>query len=149
MLETLEQGRWKTDHCEIGAWLAETWELPEVLREAVRGSHDPSLSSTEDEASRLMILCVALSGRMADLWCHPQTEIAIQTAFDLSQELLDIDPEGVLEVVKLIIEGIPDMSAFFQINLGKPEEIQKVVDLLEQTINGPVPTENPEPVAAS
>lgn len=149
VLESLEQGRWKTDHCEIGAWLAETWELPEVLREAVRGSHNPALASTEDEASRLMIVCVALSGRLADMWCHPQTEIAIQTAMDLSQELLQIDPEGVLEVAKDIIAGIPDMSAFFQINLGKPEEIQKVIDCLEQTIHGTVPTETPEPVPAS
>ncbi len=148
-LEALEQGRWKTDHCEIGAWLAETWELPEVLREAVRGSHNPSLASTEDEASRLMILCVALSGRLADMWCHPETETAIQTALELSQELLEIDADGVMEVTKQIIEGIPDMSAFFQINLGKPEEIQKVVDLLEQTIHPSIPTDNPEPVPAS
>ncbi|MEX0828934.1 MAG: HDOD domain-containing protein [Nitrospirales bacterium] len=148
-LEALEQGRWKTDHCEIGAWLAETWELPEMLREAVRGSHNPSLASTEDEVSRLTILCVALSGRLADMWCHPQTETAIQTAMDLSQELLQIDPEGVLEVVKDIIEGIPDMSAFFQINLGKAEEIQKVLHLIEQTIHEPNPTENPEPVPTS
>jgi HD-like signal output (HDOD) protein len=149
VLEALEQGRWKTDHCEIGAWLAETWELPEVLREAVRGSHNPSLASTEDEVSRLTILCVSLSGRFADMWCHPQTETAIQTAMDLSQELLQIDPEGVLEVVKDIIDGIPDMSAFFQINLGKAEEIQKVLDLLEQTIHEPMPTDNPEAVPTS
>jgi hypothetical protein len=129
--------------------LAETWELPEVLREAVRGSHYPSLASFEDEASRLTIQCVALSGRLADMWCHPQTETAIQTAIDLSQELLDIDAEGVVEVAKQIREGIPDMSAFFQINLGKPEEIQKVVDLLEQTIHEPAPTEIPQPVPAS
>ena len=148
-LEALEQGRWKTDHCEIGAWLAETWELPEVLREAVRGSHNPSLATTEDDASRLTILCVALSGRLADMWCHPQPETAIQTALDLSQELLEIHPEGVMDVAKQIIEGIPDMSAFFQINLGSSEEIHKVVDLLEQTINGSVPTEPPEPVTAS
>jgi HD-like signal output (HDOD) protein len=149
VLEGLEQGRWKTDHCEIGAWLAETWELPEVLREAVRGSHNPFLASSEDETTRLTIRCVALSGRLADLWCHPQTETAIQTAIDLSQELLEIDSEGVLEVAGQIIEGIPDMSAFFQISLGKPEEIKKVLDLLEQTINEPAPTETPEPVPAS
>jgi HD-like signal output (HDOD) protein len=149
LLETLEQGRWKTDHCEIGAWLAETWELPEALREAVRGSHNPSLASTDDEASRLTILCVALSGRLADMWCHPQTETAIQTAMDLSQELLQMDTEGVIEVAKQIIEGIPDMSAFFQVSLGKPKDIQKVLDLLEQTTNEPVPTEKPEPVPAS
>ena len=150
MLETLEQERWKTDHCEIGAWLAETWELPEVLREAVRGSHNPSLATSEDETSRLTILCVALSGRLADMWCHPQTETAIQTAIELSQELLEIDTSGNSQVsANPIIEGIPDMSAFFQINLGNSKEIQKVVDLLEQTINGSVPTEHPEPVPAS
>lgn len=149
VLEGLEQGRWKTDHCEIGAWLAETWELPEVLREAVRGSHNPSLASSEDEVSRLTIRCVALSGRLADMWCHLQTETAIQTAIDLSQELLEIDSEGVLEVAREISEGIPDMSAFFQISLGSPEEIKKVLDLLEQTINESAPTETPEPVPAS
>ena len=149
VLEGLEQGRWKADHCEIGAWLAETWELPEVLREAVRGSHNPFLASSEDEVSRLTIRCVALSGRLADMWCHPQTETAIQTAIDLSQELLEIDPEGVLEVGRQIIEGIPDMSAFFQISLGKQAEIQKVLDLLVKTINEPASTETPEPVPAS
>ncbi len=148
-LEVLEQGRWKTDHCEIGAWLAETWELPEVLREAVRGSHNPSLASFEDEVSRLTIMCVALSGRLADMWCHPQTEIAIQRAIDLSQELLQIDSEGVVEVAKQISEGIPDMSAFFQVSLGQPADIQKVLDLLEETINAPVPTEMSESVPAS
>ncbi len=133
-LEALEQGRWKTDHCEIGAWLAETWELPEVLREAVRGSHNPFLASSEDEASKLMIMCVALSGRLADMWCHPQSEVAIQTAIELSEELVGVDPDGVLDLAKQIAEEIPNMSAFFQIDLGKPEEIQKVVDLLEETI---------------
>ncbi len=134
-LEKFEQGRWKTDHCEIGAWLAETWELPEVLREAVRGSHDPSLASSEDEVSRLTILCVALSGRLADMWCHPQKETAIQSALQVSQELLEIDAEGVLELTKQVAEGIPDMSSFFQVSLGKPEEIKEVIDLLEQTIS--------------
>ena len=76
-------------------------------------------------------------------------ETAIQTAMELSQELLQIDSEGVLEVAKHIIEGIPDMSAFFQISLGKPEEIQKVLALLEQTINEPASTKISEPVSAS
>ncbi|MEE8125614.1 MAG: HDOD domain-containing protein [Nitrospirales bacterium] len=133
-LEALEQGRWKTDHCEIGAWLAETWELPEILREAVRGSHDPSLATSSDEVSRLTIMSVALSGRLADMWCHPKPEAAIQTVLQMSQDLLSIEPEGVIEIAKQIAEGIPDMSSFFQVSLGKPEEIQNVIDLLEQTV---------------
>jgi len=92
-------------------------------------------------------MCVALSGRLADMWCHPQPETAIHMAIDLSQELLGIDAEGVLEVARHMSEGIPDMSAFFQVSLGKPEDIQKVLDLLEQTINEPAPTEVSEPVS--
>jgi HD-like signal output (HDOD) protein len=29
------------DHCEAGAWLAEKWDLPEEVREAVRWHHEP------------------------------------------------------------------------------------------------------------
>ncbi|HBP87391.1 MAG TPA: HDOD domain-containing protein [Nitrospirales bacterium] len=147
-LEVLEQDRWKTDHCEIGAWLAETWELPELLRESVKGSHDPSLATSSDDVSRLTIHCVALSGRLADMWCHHQTEVAIQTAIQLSKELLDIEPEGLVEVAKQIADGIPDMSSFFQISLGKPEDIQKVLDILEQTVTGFSQPELSEPIPA-
>ncbi len=133
-LASLEQARWKTDHCEIGAWLSETWELPEILREALRGSHDPSLAKTEDEGGRLTVMCVALSGRLADMWCFPDTEAAVREAILKAQEYLQIDPGGLVEIGKQIAEGIPDMSNFFQMSLGRPEEINKVLDLLEQTV---------------
>jgi hypothetical protein len=41
------------------------------------------------------------------------------------------------------------MSSFFQISLGKPAEIQKVLDLLEQVVTGISQPEIPEPVPAS
>lgn len=147
-LQALEQDRWKTDHCEIGAWLAETWELPELLRESVKGSHDPSLASGSDDVSRLTIQCVALSGRLADMWCHPQPEVAIGSAIQLSKGLLEIEPDGLVEVAKQIADGIPDMSSFFQISLGKPEEIQKVVDHLIQIVTGISQPEISEPIPA-
>jgi len=62
---------------------------------------------------------------------------------------LAIEPDGVVEVAKQIAAGIPDMSSFFQISLGKPEEIQKVLDLLEQAVTGVSQPEVPEPVPAS
>ncbi len=136
-LETLERERWMTDHCEIGAWLAETWQLPELLQEAVRGSHDPSLATCESDADQLTVKCVALSGIFADMWCESQTEEAIQRALLKSQEVLDLDPSGVREVAQQIAEGIPDMSSFFQVSLGKPEEIQKVLEALEQMVTQP------------
>jgi hypothetical protein len=67
----------------------------------------------------------------------------------LSKELLNIEPDGVIEVAKQIADGIPDMSSFFQISLGKPEEILKVLELLEQLVMGNVQPELSEPVPAS
>ncbi len=133
-LAALEQDRWRTDHCEIGAWLSETWELPEVLREAVRGSHNPDLAKVQDEASGLTVRCVALSGPIADMWCMPPAESSVQEALTKAQEFLQIDPPGLVEVAGLIAEGIPDMSNFFQMSLGQPHEIQKVLDLLGHTV---------------
>jgi hypothetical protein len=54
-----------------------------------------------------------------------------------------------MEVAHQIADGIPDMSSFFQISLGKPEEIQKVLDLLEQVVTGTPQPELPDPVPAS
>ena len=148
-LEALERGRWNTDHCEIGAWLAETWELPQLLQESVRGSHDPTLAQSPDEVCRLTVLCVALSGPIADMWCHPNTENAIQIALQKSQELLQIEPAGFAETIKQIALGIPDMSSFFQVSLGDKEEIQKVLDLMDQAVAAISNSENLETISTS
>ncbi len=69
-LQELEQERFGTDHTEVGTWLAEQWQLPAVYPTAIRGSHNPGCVEGSPEL-RPMVHCVALSGRLADIWCKP------------------------------------------------------------------------------
>ena len=132
-LEELEKERLETDHSEVGAWLAETWELPEVMQLAVRGSHDPE-RATVSEDIRSMVFCVALSGRLADLWCNPDTEKTAQDLVAASQKYFDMTPQDLMTLISEVTQSIPEYSTFFQIDLGSQEDLQKVVTAVEQTI---------------
>jgi HD-like signal output (HDOD) protein len=132
-LAELEREHLEADHSEVGAWLAETWALPEVMQAAVRGSHDPDQVQGADD-SRSTIQCVALSGLMADIWHAPHSENAIQEAFRMAQQFFGMEPQDLVMIVTEIVAGIPDIETFFQIKLGSPEEHQQVVATVEQTL---------------
>jgi HD-like signal output (HDOD) protein len=65
-LQSLERERIGTDHVDMGVWLQETWHLPAIFREAVKGSHDLSKTEAEEEDLQL-VRCVSLSGCLADI----------------------------------------------------------------------------------
>lgn len=142
-LEEMERQMLETDHAEVGAWLAGTWELPEVMQVAVAGSHAPDHLPVP-EAYRSAVQSVALSGRLADLWCEEDTHAAIITAVEASRRFLAIEASDLVQLVKEIREGIPDMSSFFQIQLVGSDELDQVVSLVERTV---VELAAPEPAA--
>ena len=133
LLQEYERERFGSDHSDVGAWIAETWELPDVMRVAIRGSHDTVQAETSEEFQNTGV-CVMLSGRLADLWCDPTAENAIPEMLALSQQHFKMDPQDLVQILTDIAEAIPEFSSFFQINLGSDEEIQRVVTTAEQTL---------------
>ena len=148
LLEELEKERFGADHSEVGGWLAQTWELPEIMQAAVRGSHDPEQAQVSDEL-RPTILCVTMSGRLADLWCGPDGERAVHEAWEMCQAVFGMEPQDLAGLIREIAEGIPDIASFYQINLGSTEDIEKVVNLAEQMLITPAPQDSDQPVPAS
>ena len=136
-LEELERERYRTDHSEVGAWLANTWELPEVMQTAVRGSHDPARAEVSEDL-RPTILCVALSGRLADIWCSSDAEKVIEEALVTAQQYFGMESQDLMTIITETAEAIPDVSNFFQVNLGSTDEIQKIVAMAEQVLLNPV-----------
>ena len=139
LLQDAERERFGNDHSEVGAWLAETWELPDVMQAAVRGSHHPEQAEVSDEL-RVTILCVAMSGQLADLWCDTLEHDALQVALKNGQEYFKMTPEDLVKVLSDIAEAIPEFSSFFQVNLGSDDEIQQVATAAEQALLNPVST---------
>lgn len=136
-LQRLERERFGSDHSEVGGWLADMWELPDIMKASVRGSHDPHAVDVEVEEVRLTVRCVMLSGRLADLWCDPSKDTASQELLALIQQYFKIEPQGFIAMLTDMAEAIPEFSSFFQINLGSEEDIQRVVTTAEQALLTP------------
>lgn len=137
LLERLEQHQWGADHSAVGAWLAETWELPEILQHIIRGSHDPDRVQPSDD-DRPAIQCVALSGRLADIWFYANTEKALEKALmdavELSQAYFNFQPQEMLAILQEMNEGLPEISNFFEANIGSPEEGRNILALAQQLL---------------
>ena len=122
-LQELEHKRFSADHAEVGTWLAEQWQLPDGFQAAIRGSHNPGCIEWSPEL-RPMVHCVALSGWVADIWCDPETEKSAREAATAASTLLGIEGEALDIILTDVAEGVPPVSALFEIDLGTPEEIR-------------------------
>lgn len=133
-LQQLEIQRLGCDHAQMGGWLAEVWQLPEEYHLAIRGSHDPAQPDLSSEQENL-VQCVALSGRVADIWCGSDTEQMVHEAAQAAQTWLDINPETFETILDQVAQGLPEVAGFFQIHLGSPEELEQVLQLAKETLH--------------
>ncbi|MDH5585813.1 MAG: HDOD domain-containing protein [Nitrospirota bacterium] len=113
------------DHAQVGAWLAQQWELPEEFQVAILYSHTPELLETPVDF-QLLVDVVSLSSVVADMWMIPNTESAIARVCEKSQGRLTIEPEHWGPILEEIMAGIPQIASFFRTRLGNFEEITHV-----------------------
>ncbi len=113
------------DHSQVGAWLAQQWELPEEFQIAILYSHTPELLETPQDFQSLVDV-VSLSSLIADIWIAPHTETAIDIAREKSQGRLTIQPEDWGPILDHIMTGIPQIASFFHTKLGNFEEITHI-----------------------
>ena len=124
-LYRLELEHLGVDHSQVGAWLAQQWELPEEFQVAMLYSHTPELLETPPDF-QLLVDVVSLSSLIADIWMTPNTETAIDLVRGQSQGRLTIQPEEWASILEQIMAGIPQIASFFQTRLGNFEEITQV-----------------------
>ncbi len=143
----LEREKIGADHSEVGAWLAENWQLPDLLQAAIRCSHDP-LEMDVPEEFMPVVKTVAFSGRLADIWCDPQTEQATEQAAIAAQSMLGMEYQDLETCLDSIATGFLEMSGIFQIDLGNPQEIDAILKTAKTTLRS-LSAEAPQPAAVS
>ncbi len=124
-LNRIELEHLGVDHAQVGAWLAQQWELPEEFQVAILYSHTPELFETPPEFQALVDV-VALSSFVADMWVTETPETAIAMVREKSQARLIIQPEAWEPILEDIMTGIPQIASFFHTRLGKIEDIEKI-----------------------
>ncbi len=124
-LQMLELEQLGVDHPQVGAWLAQHWQLPEEFQMAILYSHTPEFFETPQELHYL-IDSVALSGVIADIWTNPETDNAIAYAKEKGQGRLCLEPEDWEAILNGVITNLPHIAGFFQTKLGSIEDLTRL-----------------------
>lgn len=126
------------DHSQVGAWLAQHWQLPEEFQVAILYSHTPELFETPLDFQSL-VDTVALSGIIADIWINPDTEAAIASARKNSQGRLTVQPEDWEPILGHMMTGIPQIASFFHSRIGNFEDIAHIHQVALRQLNSTDP----------
>ena len=137
----LENETLGVDHSLIGAWLLDTWKLPEYLINSVLFSH--SLNKSEPKQSkeeRYFHYCVNLSGSLADVWLDDNRSELLLSVLEVAKKVLDVNNDEFNELIVDIDNSLPEISTMFEISLVEEHERQQVVHearelLLERSIS--------------
>ncbi|MCA9421417.1 MAG: HDOD domain-containing protein, partial [Nitrospira sp.] len=122
------------DHSQVGAWLAQHWQLPEEFQLAILYSHTPDLFEAPLDLQPL-VDTVALSGIIADIWINPHTEAAITLARISSQDRLTIRPEDWGPILGHLMTGIPQIASFFHSRMGNFEDMAHIHQIALQHLS--------------
>jgi HD-like signal output (HDOD) protein len=125
-LAALERASWGADHAEASALLARAWHLPPRFQVSARGSHGGHLAAPADPRERRFFACVALSGRLADVWVAPGGAGGIRAALDAARAALGMGAEAVEAVVSRMALAVPEAAADFDIDLGAADHFEQV-----------------------
>ena len=115
------------DHAWVGAWLLERWELPEIICEAVRFSHDPAVANAEDDKQRF-IDCVGIASRLSEVLLTDADESGIEALAIAMADRLGMDQKSTLEVLNKVELRIPDVEGQFGMDILDVETAATVLD---------------------
>jgi HD-like signal output (HDOD) protein len=110
------------DHPQMGAWLAQHWNLPEEFQLAILYHHTPEFFETPTECQPL-VDSVALAGIIADVWTSSDPEAALEVVKTHSQGRLIVTPEEWGPVLHHINSTLPQIASFFHTRLGNWDDI--------------------------
>lgn len=108
------------DHAAIGAWLAMSWKIPENLALLISQSHDcgdPIVPS---------ILCLQLSGSIADAWLSPTPQKCFK---ELVTQHSALNPELLANLLENLQTLLPPLAQLF--NIVMPPMLNSEVLLTE------------------
>ena len=116
---SLELNCLHTEHSYVGAWLLQSWNLPERIINAVLYSHSLNNHSAKQNTNlNRFHYCVSLSGNLADLWLEDMPDELIQSTKEAVQMFLGMDNNDINMLISNINSELQNISNLFEINLN-------------------------------
>ncbi|MDX1654789.1 MAG: GGDEF domain-containing protein [Candidatus Competibacteraceae bacterium] len=114
------------DHAEVGAWLLAQWNLPEYLQLAVCGSNDPAQAQMPGDLLPI-VPCVALAGRMADIWIEPEEVRRSAQAARKARDWLKLTEEDYHALLVSVSKVLPETLKLFDVQPLDPMQLQGIL----------------------
>lgn len=124
----------ETDHGEAGAWLMQSWQLPQKLADTagcVHGHWPAELSDADATFHRI----VACSGRMADLILGDDPVSLTAELARTCQEVDRMSQEDLDLVLAALGQVLPDTARLYETELMSPTLITGIIDQARETLN--------------
>lgn len=126
-LVALEIDTYGVDHAEVGAWLTNSWNMPQALCQAVAQSHE-SLSAPVNLHSRAIPAAVAAAALVADGLFAGTTESMAMTEAALAPMLAEYGVEA-RTLLKEVVENMPQVQALLEYGW---QDHEVTIDLMER-----------------
>jgi diguanylate cyclase (GGDEF)-like protein len=124
----LEREKLGTDHAAVGAWLLESWNLPEKYCVSTKMSHSPNMMAEPD----IFCLATAVAGDIAEIWIDP--ERAAGVARDSAAAFLKITPESFETLLSEVASAIPEVSSDLDIDMYSEEKTRQLLDQAHEAL---------------
>lgn len=109
-----EMGEFGLDHSDIGAWLLEQWQFPEIFVKATAKSHKMVSTDTDDEHSALAS-CVALSSFLAEYWSLSHVTIPSEMMSTIIDKL-ELSDDQIRKLLEETQKEIEEVSQLFDVS---------------------------------
>lgn len=121
LLVELEQFYLGTDHHEVTLWLADIWQLPQIITNLLQEA-DQEPDEEEEDFLPECRQCISFTRLFVDAWYSPNDE---SEAWYLVRHEVETDTlNAVIEAVK---DSIPMLSSLFEIQIGDSEVATKIL----------------------
>ena len=129
-----------TEHPLVGAWLLESWGLPDLITTSVKYSHSLNRGISSDSTSNTDFhFCLSLSGDLADIWLDDNPSELLQTVMSVTKTVFGFNEKEFNQLIIEVDESLPEISSMFEISLVEEQDRRRVVDsardlLIERSI---------------
>jgi len=127
-LLSVEQEVMGIDHAELGALLAEKWQLPEILVAPIRYHHNPETLEQGGRQLRRLVQLVHLADRMSHLFTEPVDEAKLLGYAQVLHEGLGIQREELPSVMNEISADVEQTAKDFMVKVDTPKSYLEILE---------------------
>ncbi len=129
-LAELERAALGASHAEVSAFLLSRWNLPGLVLETSRGSHDPPAGPSEPPALAHAMGCVHVAGLMAEVLAGRDPGPAAAAA----ERLLGMSAPALHAALERTAAALPEVTGIFEVPLSSPAEVERVLARARQAL---------------